>query len=142
MTPPARLGGIADEHEAILFANAPAVQSIVDALLTLVGAPAFVELNARSDRVAIDSVNLARLVLTLGTGPVDVQVVGDELQVSGGSDYMRALAEDLTAYLTHNDLDAPGMHHHLEYYGPPGAHPWLAAEALPLIVAGWVIDEP
>jgi len=73
---------------------------------------------------------------------VNVRVVDGDLRISGGSDGMGMLARNLSSYLELNELDEPGMHLHLEYYGPPTPHPWLAADALPLVVAGWVSDAP
>lgn len=79
---------------------------------------------------------LAILRIAPGGGLPTVRVSEDQVTLAGGVEATAALADEIEAFVEHNDLAAPGMHAHISDGVGPSGHRVLAPGSCDLILAG------
>jgi hypothetical protein len=130
----AAVGPSDEDPDAMLWADEPAVRRLIAALRSL-----------EDHRWSVDLCEppmpgprlLRRLVLLRSDEPVRVEVTDDELLITGTTRCLHDLADFLSLYVEHNDLQEPGMHTHVDREWSIAAD-WLAPDTTPLRVCGWV----
>jgi hypothetical protein len=123
-----------EDESALLWADEHAIGELIGALRS-VDTPRW---SARlTEPPVADQPRLNVLVLLWSDGPVRIETAGERLVMTGAAGYLRDLADFLTLYAEHNDLEAPGMHTHVDrsWSIPPD---WLATNTAPLRISGWV----
>ncbi len=133
----AALGPSPDDPSAVLFADEPAVNLLGEQLRQLRTGDWTTDL---ADPPTAGEPAVPRLTLRVATGPLRVALESNALVVSGEAAHLVRLADHLALYAEHNDLDEPGMHCHDDRDDYPDNGAWIAADSLPLMVAGWVPD--
>jgi hypothetical protein len=83
-----------------------------------------------------DESALRRLVVRPAAGVLRVSIEDDALALAGASTNLRAVADELAAFVEYNDLDQPGTHCHID---PSEDRSWIAPDSA-LTVAGWALD--
>jgi hypothetical protein len=121
----------------VLYSNAEGIRELV---ATLRGPLELGQLIRFRRPPGKDSGEFGWMLLREVEGPVQIATADRELRIWGAKEHLGMLADDLEARLEHNDFDDPDTHTHVDQEWSP-APPWLAADALPLMIAAWPAPE-
>jgi hypothetical protein len=136
---PGRLAGLvpaSPDGRVVLFADASALRRVAEALRAVGDEPWTVPL---ADPPAPAAAPLRRLVLRRSDGLARIAVAGDEVQISGAPEPLRRLALDLDLFAERGGGEGEGGPMRVDQEWP-AAVLWLAADTVPLVVAGWHDD--